>query len=89
MNVNFILHYHLSFRKEFFFSNVSISVNTILECSYLLFGYETGHLLSTYATAGIEGSYPKCLQVRKGGKGYRASYVRALMFLLYGALFYL
>ena len=34
MFINFILHYHLFFRKEFF-SNVYISVNTIFECSYL------------------------------------------------------
>ena len=33
LNVYFILHYHLFFREEFFFSNVYISVNTIFECS--------------------------------------------------------
>ena len=52
--------------KNLFFSNVYISVNTILECCYLFFfGWEIGHPLSTYAT-GMEGKNPKCVQVRTG-----------------------
>ena len=40
----------LFFRKEYIlFSNVYISVNTIFECCYLLFGWEIGHPLSTCA----------------------------------------
>ena len=44
------------FLKNFFFSNVYISVNTIFECSYLSFGWEIGHPLSMYVTRGMEGS---------------------------------
>ena len=44
LNVCLILQYHLFFRKDFF-SNVYISVNTIIECSYLPFGWEIGRLL--------------------------------------------
>ena len=29
-----------------------------------------------YVTRGMEGGHPKCLQTRKGGEGYHASYVR-------------
>ena len=82
-NVYFILHYHLFFRKEFFFSNIYISVNTIFECSYLSFGWKTGHLLSMYVTRGMEGGHPKCAQVRKGGEVYHASCVRPHLHYLF------
>ena len=38
-----------------FFSNVYISVNTIFELSYLFFGSEIDHPLSTYAAGGMDG----------------------------------
>ena len=62
LNVYYILHCH-SFlsEKKFFFSNVYISLNTIFEWSDLLFGWEIGHPLRTYATGVIEGrSFKKC-----------------------------
>ena len=39
-------------------------MNTIFECSYLSFGGEIGHLLSTYATGENEGrgDHLKCAQ---------------------------
>ena len=40
LNVYVILHYHLYFCKDVF-SNVYISVNTTLECSYLFFVFYT------------------------------------------------
>ena len=50
-----------------FFSNVYISVNTIFECSYLFFGWEIGHPLSTYATGGMErGSSKMCADAYRG-----------------------
>ena len=61
-----------------FFSNGYISVYTIIECSYLSFGWEIGHPLSMYVTRGIEGGQPKCVQVCTGGEGYHASCVRNL-----------
>ena len=66
LNVYFILNYHLFFRKDFF-SDVYISVNTIFECSYLFFGWEIDHPLSTCATEGIEGVLQKCVLVHTGG----------------------
>ena len=66
-----------------FFSNVYISVNTIFECSYLSFGWEIGHPLSMYVTRGMEGAHPKCLQMRTGGAGYHASFVRTHLHYLF------
>ena len=66
LNVYFILHYHIFFRKKIIFSNVYISVNTIFECLYMFFDWERGHQLSTY-TAGfymIEASVMKGLNFR-------------------------
>ena len=40
------------FVKKFIFSNAYISVNTIVECLYMSFGWERGHQLSTHATDG-------------------------------------
>ena len=50
------------------FWNVYISVNKIFECSYLVFGWQTGHPLSTYATERMEESHPKCVQLSTRGK---------------------
>ena len=58
LNVYFILHYCLFFRTDFFLS-VYISVNTIFECSYLFFGWEVGHPLSTHKTGGMKGGHPR------------------------------
>ena len=55
LNIYFILHYNVFFRKVFF-SNVHTSVNTIFECYSLFFGWEVGYSLSTYATGGMKGS---------------------------------
>ena len=52
LNFYFIQHSYLFFAKKFSFSNIYISVNTIFECLYMFFGWERGHQLSTYATAG-------------------------------------
>ena len=38
------------FVKNFTFSNVYISVNTMFQCFYMFFGWERSHELSTYAT---------------------------------------
>ena len=68
-NVYFTLHYHLFFRKEFFFSNVYVLENTIFECSYLSFGSEIGHPLSMYVTKGMEGVIQdvyRCVQGKRG-----------------------
>ena len=58
LNVYFILHYCLFFRKDLFLS-VYISVSTIFECSYLFFGWEVGHPLSTLETGGMKGGHPR------------------------------
>ena len=42
LSVYFILHYHLFFRKEIFFSNVYIPANTIFECFYIFFWFRAG-----------------------------------------------
>ena len=85
-NVYFILNYHLFFRKEFYFSNVYISVNTIFEYSYLSFGWEIGHPLSLYVTRGMEGGGQKCVKVRTGGEGYYASCVCTHLHCLFSCL---
>ena len=51
MFINFILHYHLFFRKEFFFEYLYFSEYDI---RMFLFVWEIGHPLSTYATGGME-----------------------------------
>ena len=55
------------------FSNICISVNTILKCSYLFLGWETVHPLSTYATGEIEGfgGHPNCVEMRTGGQQWK------------------
>ena len=58
LNVYFILHYCLVFRKDLFLS-VYISVSTIFECSYWFFGREVGHPLSTLETGGMKGGHPR------------------------------
>ena len=47
--------------KKFIFSNVYISVNTVFECLYMVFGWERGHQLCTYAAVeGMGGSFKLC-----------------------------
>ena len=81
------------FRKEFCFSNVYISVNTIFECSYLPFGWETGHPLGMCVTRGMERSKMCIAAYRdRGGSRLLCTYALApsfFMFLSYGVLFYL
>ena len=53
----------------FFFSNAYISVNMILECSYLSFGWEIGYPVSTHLTRGVEvviQNVHRCVQVERG-----------------------
>ena len=66
-----------------FFSNVYISVSTIFECSYLSFGWEIGHSLSTHTNGEMEGGHPKCIQVRIGREGYYASSISFHVFVLW------
>ena len=61
------------FFVKYFFCNVHISVNTIVKSSYLYFGLEIEHLLSTYAIRVIEGVTQnvytvQVLQVQKSWK---------------------
>ena len=93
-NVYFILNYHLFFRKEFYFSNIYISVNTIFEYSYLSFGWEIGHPLSLYVTRGMEGGSKMCKGAHRGRGLLRLMCMYALtlslfMSLSYSVLFYL
>ena len=94
-NVYFILQYHLFSHKEFFFSNVYISLNTIFECSYLSFRSEIDHPLSMCVTREMEwGSSKMCTGVYMGRGVSRLKCTYALtlslfMFLSYGAFSYL
>ena len=55
------------FFVKIFFSNVYVSVNTIFECSYLSFGSEIYHSLSTCAAGGMEGiSFKMCTGADRG-----------------------
>ena len=51
-----------------FFSNVSISANTIFECSYLSFGWKIGHPLSLYVTREMEGVIQNVCRCAQGEK---------------------
>ena len=53
--------------RNFIFSNICISVNTIFECIYMFFGCETDHPLSAYLTGGGIGGHPKCAKLRIEG----------------------
>ena len=53
LNVYFILHYHLFFRKDFFFECLYFSEYDI-QIFLLVFGWEMSYPLSTYATGGME-----------------------------------
>ena len=57
------------FLKNLFFSNVYISVNMILECCYLFFGWEIGHLLSTYIASRMKGRPSKMCTGAYRGRG--------------------
>ena len=50
LNVYYILRYHLFLRKEIYFFECYISLNTIFECLYMTFDWESGHQSSTFAT---------------------------------------
>ena len=67
--------------KNFFSSNVYISVNTIFECSYLSFSSEKDHPLSMYVTRGMKGSKMGTGVYR--GEGYHASCVRTHLHYLF------
>ena len=106
LNVYFILHYHsiYFFIKKFIFSNVYISVNTISEYIYMIFGWERGHQLSMCATGrgrgtgGRMGGHPKWVKLRIGGgsvtphvyvRTYNISFHVFGSILSYSVLFYL
>ena len=55
LNIYFTLNYHFIFVNKFIFLNIHISVNAVLKCFYMFFGWERGHQLSTYATGGRNG----------------------------------
>ena len=76
LNVLFILHYHLFFRKETYFSNVYILVNTIFKYSYLYFGWEIGHPLTTYANGGNEGEFIQMCTGAYRGRRVEKSVIR-------------
>ena len=81
-NVYFILQYHLFSHKEFFFSNVYISLNTIFECSYLSFRSEIDHPLSMCVTREMEwGSSKMCTGVYMG-RG--VSRLKCMLMMMYG-----
>ena len=72
------------FVKKFIFSDVYISVNTIFECLYIVFGRERGYQLSRYATGGgIGEGHPKCVRLLAGGGGCHASCVRRHLHYLF------
>ena len=74
------------FVKIFFFLNVYILVNTIFESSYLFFGQETDHPLSTW---GMEGGWEVIRNVYRCALGERGRRrVSLFMSLSYGVLFY-
>ena len=64
------------FLKNLFFSNVYISVNMILECCYLFFGLEIGHLLSTYIASRMKGRPSKMCTGAYRGRGVEKSAIR-------------
>ena len=84
LNAYFILYNHLFFRKEFFFSNVYISVNTIFECSYLFFWLRNRPSIKYVYKWGnggwrvIQNVY-RCVQ----GEGYHVSCVRTHLHYLF------
>ena len=55
------------FDKKFLFSNVYVPVNTISQCLDMLFGWDRGNQLSTYATGRGTGSHPNCVQLQGEG----------------------
>ena len=50
LNFYFILHCHLFFCKEIYFFECLYFSKYDVECRYIIFGWEYGHQLSTYAT---------------------------------------
>ena len=71
----FILHYHLLFRKKLLFSNVYISMNTILECLYMFFVEKGTINYVCTKLVGDEGC-SKCVQLHSGGRRCHVSWVR-------------
>ena len=89
LNVYFILQCHLFFPKIIFL-NVYTSVNTVFECLYMIFGWERGHQLSTYATdGGIEESSKNGYSCVQGEELLRlmCTYALALSLFMFLAAF--
>ena len=55
----------------------------ILQCLYMIFGLESGHQLSTYASGEGMEDHPKYVQLRTGGVVLRLMYTRALALSLF------
>ena len=72
LNVYFILHYHLFFRKEIYFFDCLYSVNTIFECLYMFFDRERDHRLSKYATVRTNHRRQGDLSVQKLGPFFQS-----------------
>ena len=70
MNIYFIMHYYLFFHKEFFFVCLYFSEYDV-RMFLLFFGWEIGHLLSTYITRGMEGRPCKMCTGAHRGKGLK------------------
>ena len=52
----------------------------------MIFGEEIGYPLITYATGGMEGGHPKCVQVHKEGEGRHTSCVRTHLHYLFSCI---
>ena len=76
-------HTTIYFLINIFFRNVYINVNTTFEYSHSFFGWEIGHPLNRYATEEMERGHQKCVQVRTGGEGYHALFVRTHLHYLF------
>ena len=60
------------------FSNVYISVNTIFECCYSVFGWEIDFPLSTYATGWMKGGSSKMCTGAHRGRGVEKLFIRCV-----------
>ena len=84
LNIYFTLNYHFIFVNKFIFLNIHISVNAVLKCFYMFFGWERGHQLSTYATGGRNGGgTSKMCTVAYRGEGCHLSCVRTHLHYLF------
>ena len=64
------------FYRIYFFSNVYISVNTIIEYCYLLFRLKNRPSIKYVRNCGDEGGHPKSVEVCAGGRGVEKLVIR-------------